>query len=89
MKEGIFLSGMSKEELLDLIKQAVKEGTKEEYSKLSNDKLLTQEQASEFLSVSKTTLIDWAKKGKISPTRVVGRIYYKKSDLLNINSKKN
>jgi len=88
MEQGFYLSGLSKEELLDLIKQAVKEGTKEEYNKLSTDKLLTQDEASKFLSASKTTLIDWAKKGKISPTRVGGRIYYRKSDLLNINSKK-
>ena len=84
MESGFYLSGISKEELLQAIKETVKEGTREEFNKLSNDVLLTQEEASKFLKVSKTTLIDWAKKGKIISTRVGGRVYYKKSDLLDL-----
>lgn len=84
MESGFYLSGVSKEELLQAIKETVKEATREEFSRLTNDSLFTQEEASKFLSVSKTTLIDWAKKGKIISTRVGGRVYYKKSDLLNL-----
>lgn len=84
MESGFYLTGISKEELLQAIKETVKEGTREEFNKLSNDVLLTQEEASQFLKVSKTTLIHWAKKGKILSTRVGGRVYYKKSDLLDL-----
>lgn len=84
MEKGFYLSGISKEELLHEIKETVKQGTREEFERLSNDKLLTQEEASEFLKVSKTTLIDWSKKGKIIATKIVGRVFYKQSDLLNL-----
>jgi len=82
--EGIFIPGLTKEEFLATISNTVEVATKKAFNRLNDDKLFTQEEASKFMKVSKSTLIQWAKNGTISPIKLGGRVFYKKSSLLNI-----
>lgn len=45
--------------------------------------VLTRKQASKFLSISLTTLKTWTKNGLIQAYSLGGRIYYKRSELVN------
>jgi hypothetical protein len=49
----------------------------------TNDKPLSQPEAIDFLGKSRQTLIAWRKKGIIKAYRLGGRVYYKKSELVN------
>lgn len=86
MKNGFFIPNISKEDFLEEIAKTVSEATKSAFDKLDNDKLLSQTEACEFLGVSKSTIIRWEQQNKIKTSRNCGRIFYKKSDLLNIGN---
>ncbi len=45
--------------------------------------VLTREETCKLLDVSKTTLHNWHKQAILSPTRIGGRVYYSKQDVLN------
>jgi excisionase family DNA binding protein len=45
------------------------------------EEILTQEEAANYLKVSKNTLIEWGKSGVVNPIKVVGRVYYKVKDI--------
>ncbi|MEN7549289.1 helix-turn-helix domain-containing protein [Rapidithrix thailandica] len=62
----------------EISKQNFKQEEKEE-----KDELLTIEQACEFLDVSRTTIVQWRKKGILTWIRRGRRVYFKKSDLMN------
>lgn len=83
MQNGLFIPNISKEDFLNEVATTVKKATKDAFKKLDNDKLFTQDEACTFLNTSKSTLVRWEKLGKITTVRIGGRVYYKKSDLLN------
>ncbi|MEO9485286.1 MAG: helix-turn-helix domain-containing protein [Ekhidna sp.] len=60
---------------------------KEELEQLryTDERLMTREEAAEFLSISLPTLNDWTKSGKIKCHRIpdTGRVYYLRSELLD------
>lgn len=62
-------------ELTDKIKDIV--GEREDH-----DKLLTREEAAEFLSINLTTLGVWTKNKTLKAYGMHKRVYYKKSELL-------
>ena len=81
--------GLSVEDLQELIKEAVAS----EFSKVkelfavpkTEDKdLLTREEAKDFLHISYTSLWSYGKKKLITPRNLGGRVYYSKSELLNL-----
>lgn len=88
MKDGFFIPNISKEDFLEEISKTVSKATKQAFDKLDNDKLLSQTEASKFLGVAKSTIIRWEQQNRIKPSRIGGRIFYKKSDLLNIGNDK-
>lgn len=45
------------------------------------EQILTQKEAASYLRIDKNTLIDWGKMGVITPFKIVGRVYYKVSDI--------
>jgi hypothetical protein len=87
MDAGIYIPGLSKEQLFSFIKETVTQATKEVLDKSNGDILLTQEEATCLLDISKTTIIKWGKIGLIKPKEVGGRVFYLKSDLLKIGEK--
>jgi hypothetical protein len=49
----------------------------------NDDKLLSIKEAFKFLSISRTTLYNWTKKGLIQNRYIGKKPFYKKTDLLN------
>jgi hypothetical protein len=52
-------------------------------TKSEDERPISQPEAIEFLGKSRQTLVAWRKKGVIKAYRLGGRVYYKKSELLN------
>ena len=50
---------------------------------LKEDTPLTQRQAAEFLGRSRTALYTWRKQGLIQAYTLGGRVYYKRSELMD------
>ena len=85
--DGLYIPGISKDDLENLIREAVK---KEIFEALplsnqpeENHVIITRQEAAEFLGVSLNTLNDWTKRGILQAYRVGTRIRYKKSDVIN------
>ena len=81
--------GLSVEDLKELIKEAVASEiskAKELFAtpKAEEKDLLTREEAKEFLNISYTSLWNYGKKKLITPKNLGGRVYYSKSELLNL-----
>lgn len=79
--EELTIISISKKEFKITIQEIVSETIKEALKNLSQDKLLTQEEAADYLSINKVTLIRWAKLGYVTPIEKPGRTYYLLSDL--------
>lgn len=79
------LSTYSLEELQGVIRECIK--TELQSSSLNPlnqmDDLITENEAREFLSVSKVTLKKWRDENRIKFYRIGTRIRYKKSEILN------
>ena len=45
--------------------------------------VLTREETCKLLNVSKTTLYNWHNQAILVPTKIGGRVYYRKQDVLN------
>ena len=54
-----------------------------------DDELLTVKEAAAFLKISKMSLHNWKKAGKVKYHRIGSRIRFKKSELLNAGTIKN
>ncbi|HLV15611.1 MAG TPA: helix-turn-helix domain-containing protein [Xanthomarina sp.] len=83
------LIGLNIEDLQELIREAVASElskVKELFSasKAEDKDLLTREEAKEFLNISYTSLWSYGKKKLIKPRYLQGRVYYSKSELLNL-----
>ena len=84
---------MSKEELKQLIKNSVEDGYNQLRQELekkirlefqnSDDSLLTYNEVSKWLRVSKVTLQSWKNKGILPFSRIGSRVYFKKSEVNN------
>ena len=51
------------------------------------DELLTVPQAAALLDVCKATLFEWVRRGLLVSTRIAGRTYFKRSDLLSAGTR--
>lgn len=58
-------------------------------SNQKEDKWLNQKEAAKFLGISQNTIIQWKKKGKLTPYRYEGSLRYKQSDLINFYKQHN
>lgn len=68
------------DELLDMIKQALKNRTPH----LNGEKFLSNHDVCRMLHISSRTLQDWRDTGKISFIQIKGKILYKQSDVIGI-----
>ena len=60
--------------------RVLNDGAKDSKS-LLKEEILTQQEAADFFRITKNTLIEWSKKGIITPARIAGRVYYKVKDI--------
>ena len=85
--QQILLTGFSANELENAIKNWVREVLEEfkqqEVSNRNNGEVLTPKEAAKFLNVTKTTLHNWHKGGKIKATTLGRRVYYNKQEILS------
>lgn len=70
----IILLSIKKEELIEIIKQAVKQATEKD--------LLNFKEAKEMLGVSSSTLNRWKAEDKIPYHRFEGRIYFYRNEIM-------
>jgi excisionase family DNA binding protein len=49
----------------------------------TNDQLMTPNQVAEFFKVSRRTVSNWTKEGKLNPWGFGGRRYFKRSEIMN------
>lgn len=54
----------------------------------AEDELYTREKVMSYLGIKSTTLWQWAKMGVISPIKINRKCYYRKSDILALQSGK-
>lgn len=84
--QTIKLVQIDPEELVGLINncvQSIFDDFVKGLPKNNPDELLTPSQVCDFLQIDNSTLWRWAEKGKVQPYGIVGRRYYKKSELMN------
>ena len=85
MKSEVLIT-LSISEFKDIITQGVTEvlGSHKEAEKPVSDlELLSIKQVCELLKISKVTLHKWKRQGKIPFHRLAGKVYFKKSEVLN------
>ena len=87
MEDQITILGISKDELVGLVKEAVKQ----EFSRqramgegpksLEADKYLTRSEVCDLLNVSHVTLNNWSKRDVLIPRKIGGRVLYLKNEV--------
>lgn len=55
----------------------------------SEDELLTRQKVMEYLHIKPTTLWQWAKMGILTPIKIKRKCFYRKSDILALQSGNN
>lgn len=70
-------------EKLSLIEQNLEE-IKKNYQPITPEELMTRHETAAYLKVSLTALWEWNKKGILPSYRVGNRVYYKRSEILDI-----
>ena len=87
MKQNIIMS-LSPEEFKELVKDCLKEVNEIPSLSQKEDVQFNQKEASVYLGISQTTIIDWKKKGLIPFHQIPNtrKIYYKKSELMRAAS---
>lgn len=86
---SINLLGLSIEDFQKIIEEAValeikKLGDLDLNPRKEEKEFLTRNEAMDFLDVSGTTLWSYGKRQLLTPKRVGSRVYYSKSELLNL-----
>lgn len=76
MNNIVFLS-FSKEELIDIVRDAVKQ----ELNLKKEKELMTFNETREFLSISQSCLNQWKAQGKIPFQKLGKRVYFSKSEI--------
>ena len=85
MREEVFIS-IPIEELKDIIYETVDRAIGDvqiECTNVSLPEIMSINQVCEYLCISKVTLHKWKKLGKIPFHRLAGKVYFKKSEVLN------
>jgi hypothetical protein len=85
--DGLLITGITNEAFLLHLKEVAKEAVKEAVKETKTEDLLTQEEASTSLDISKTTIIKWGKKGIVTPIDKGGRVYYDRKEIMSRNKK--
>ena len=67
--------------LFDQFTESITKTFKEQFE--YQEELLTPEEAAKFLKCSPETIHNWKKSGKLNYYRIGGRIYFKKSEIIN------
>lgn len=80
--DKVILISISKDELSQLIKNAVKDGVPVDENKSPESKLLKILELCEILKVSKATIHKWKKEGRIPFRRVSNRVFFDLHDVL-------
>ena len=77
---------LNEEAMIEIIRKAVSPLLAEYLGKQNNqpdENPLTIEQAADFLHVTKATIHNWRKQGRIKCERIGGRVYFQKDQLVN------
>lgn len=86
----IIISGMSPEELLCLIEDAVGRQVEKKLRQIKNEdlqeKYLTVAEIMKLFSVSRTTIHSWSKEGHLKKHSIGGRVVYKYSEAISAAS---
>jgi hypothetical protein len=79
----ILLSGLSPNQLLDLLRPMIKEEMRLAMSE-QEEKLLSPAEACKLFkpAITKATLTSWTKKGLVQEHRIGGRVFYMQSEIL-------
>ena len=80
---AIIITNENKESFFKELENRFVEAGKKLLNIQEREDLLTQEEASKLLSITKATLISYQKKGKVKAHHLGRRVYYKRSELLN------
>ncbi len=76
------------DELRELISQSVSNAISQIPEKKEEEILLKRKDVAKFFSVSLVTISDWMKTGKLPFSRINSRIYFKRSEVIEVLSKK-
>lgn len=82
----IQMVGMSPETLVELIVQRVNEQLeqfKKSYSPCTEKEILTPKEVCEMLGIDESTLWHWRQKGKIKAHGIMGKRFYKRSEIMD------
>lgn len=70
-------------EIKGIIHEEVRSALKLKDATETKAEVLTREQTCQLLNVSKTTLHNWHQQSLLIPSKIGGRVYYSKQDVLN------
>ncbi|WP_312922942.1 helix-turn-helix domain-containing protein [Empedobacter brevis] len=82
LQNQISLLNISKDDLFDLMVEAAKSAKDTISSKEESNELLTRQETSKLLNINSTTLWRWTNSKKLVPYGIGGRVYYKRSEVL-------
>ncbi len=82
--ENVILSPIPLIELESKLRDIVKEELKTHLPQELDEKLLSPEETRKVFDppISKVTIINWTKAGKLTAHRIGGRVYYKRSEII-------
>lgn len=86
-QEGATLFPMNPEWFLQYVRRSIREelesiqSTTSTTEPSSHTDLLTAKETCIFLDVTRKTLRDWEKQGRLMPVRIGRRVYYRRSDI--------
>ena len=82
--QNLNFTSITPDELKDIVTSAVRqELSKQKQKDDSQDDLLKIEQVREIFKVSKVTIHNWKKSGKLPFYRINSRVFFKKSEVLD------
>lgn len=88
-EDNITIIGLTKDELIQLIKEGVKLEINRQRAmgqtpfNVSNEKYLSRSETADMLHVTEVTLNNWEKQNILVPKRIGRRVLYKESDVLD------
>lgn len=81
MEATISILNLSKDDLFDLVTEAV-QSVRNSEPQPETKELLTRKETADLLNVNIATLWRWTNSGKLSQYGIGGRTYYKRSEVL-------
>ncbi len=86
MENSILIEKVTREQLIDVINQAVQdqfeELKREIHEVRDQEELLTRDEAASLLKINSSTLWHWTKKGKLPSYGIRNKVYYKRSETM-------